>query len=117
MVTKLFTQNLNKFNIRLDDDAAEYISGMLESMSMDEADEIRASTESFLIDANIDEDTRSAFYSNLFENNVSTPKEIKDQKKLPKPLQGIEKAKGVCVRNFKHTVWLTRAFLGFTISA
>ncbi|CEI88046.1 hypothetical protein RMCBS344292_02447 [Rhizopus microsporus] len=93
MVSKLFTQNLNKFNIHLDDDAAEYISGMLESMSMDEADEIRASTESFLIDANIDEDTRSAFYSDLFENNVSTPKEIKDQKKLPKPLQGIEKAK------------------------
>jgi hypothetical protein len=96
MVTKLFTQNLNKFNIHLDDDAAEYISGMLESMSMDEADEIRASTESFLIDANIDEDTRSAFYSNLFENNVSTPKGIKDQKMLPKPLQGTEKAKEVC---------------------
>ncbi|CEG82882.1 hypothetical protein RMATCC62417_16875 [Rhizopus microsporus] len=93
MITKLFTQNLNKFNICLDDDAAEYISGMLESMSLDEADEIRASTESFLIDANIDEDTRSAFYSNLLENSVSTPKEIKNQKKLPKPLQGTEKAK------------------------
>lgn len=104
MATTLFNQNLSRFGIRLDDDAAEYISSMLESMPLDEANEIRTSTESFLIDANIDEDMRNAFYSKLFENNISRPKEIEDQKKLPKPLLGTEKTKEARVWSFKYTV-------------
>lgn len=71
MTTELFVRNLDKFNITLEEDAAEYINGMLNDMSLNETDEIKESTESFLIDANIDEKTRDEFYEMLFAGRSS----------------------------------------------
>ncbi|KAG0750520.1 hypothetical protein G6F62_002357 [Rhizopus arrhizus] len=71
MTTELFVRNLNKFNITLEEDAAEYINSMLNDMSLNETDEIKESTESFLIDANIDEKTRDEFYKALIAGGAS----------------------------------------------
>ncbi|GAA5797956.1 hypothetical protein HPULCUR_003354 [Helicostylum pulchrum] len=70
MASEQFNTQLKNFKIELDEDATEYIGGMLSDMSLTDHDEVRESTENFLIDANIDDDTRDNFFQALFSNNL-----------------------------------------------
>lgn len=70
MASEQFNTQLKNFNIELDEDATEYIGGMLSDMTLTDHDEVRESTETFLIDANIDDDTRDNFFQALFSNNL-----------------------------------------------
>lgn len=93
MTAKLFVHNLKKFNISLEEDATAYISSILNDLSLDETEEIKESTESFLIDAQVSQDIRSDFYKNLFVNKV--PKESKELKTITerKPILPITEEK------------------------
>ncbi|KAI9474013.1 MAG: P-loop containing nucleoside triphosphate hydrolase protein [Benjaminiella poitrasii] len=70
-VSKKFTQLLNQYNIQLEEDAVEYISSMLDDMSLsssNEQDDVRETIEPFLMDANINEKTRNGLYESLFSS-------------------------------------------------
>lgn len=75
MASQQFTTQLTKFKINLDQDAIEYIGGMLDDMTLTDHDEVRESTETFLMDANINDKTRNDFYASLFSSNVFQGKE------------------------------------------
>lgn len=70
MASEQFSKQLDTFKIDLDEDAIEYIGGMLSDMSLTDHEEVRESTETFLIDASIDDDTRDDFYKALFSNQL-----------------------------------------------
>ncbi|GAN02555.1 conserved hypothetical protein [Mucor ambiguus] len=70
MASQQFNDQLNHFKIKLDEDSLEYISGMLSDMTLTDHDEVRESTETFLIDANINDKARNDFYKALFSSNV-----------------------------------------------
>ncbi|KAI9272479.1 P-loop containing nucleoside triphosphate hydrolase protein [Sporodiniella umbellata] len=89
MTAELFAHNLTKFNITLEDDATSYIASMLNDMSLNETEEIKESTESFLIDANVNDQTRNDFYKNLFL--CKTPKEHSEEDFLVNPLENKQK--------------------------
>lgn len=95
MASEQFKTELNNFKINLDEDAIEYIGGMLSDMSLTDHDEVRESTETFLVDANIHDMIRSAFYKSLFSSKVfqgnstvvdTTPKPVRLSAK-PAPIR------------------------------
>lgn len=97
MASEQFKTELKNFKIDLDEDAIEYIGGMLSDMTLTDHDEVRESTENFLVDANIHDMIRSAFYKSLFSSKVFQGKEqVADQKPAllsvkPKPLNSNKK--------------------------
>lgn len=70
MASQQFNDQLNQFRIKLDEDLLEYISGMLADMTLTNHDEVRESTETFLIDANINDKARNDFYKALFSSDA-----------------------------------------------
>lgn len=70
MASQQFNNQLNQFKIKLDEDSLEYISGMLADMTLTNHDEVRESTETFLIDANINDKARNDFYRTLFSSDA-----------------------------------------------
>lgn len=70
MASQQFNDRLNQFKIKLDEDSLKYIGGMLDDMTLTDHDEVRESTESFLIDANINHKARNDFYKALFASNA-----------------------------------------------
>lgn len=70
MASQQFNDQLKQFKIKLDEDSLEYVSGMLDDMTLTDHDEVRESTESFLIDANINDKARNDFYKALFASNA-----------------------------------------------
>ncbi|KAL0145759.1 P-loop containing nucleoside triphosphate hydrolase protein [Mucor lusitanicus] len=70
MASQQFNDKLNQFKIKLDEDSLEYISGMLGDMTLTDHDEVRESTETFLIDANINDKARNDFYKALFSSDA-----------------------------------------------
>ncbi|KAI8645995.1 P-loop containing nucleoside triphosphate hydrolase protein [Parasitella parasitica] len=76
MAAQLFNNQLSQFKIKLDKDSLDYIGGMLGDMALTDHDEVRESTETFLIDANINDKARSDFYKALFSNEVFQDKTI-----------------------------------------
>ncbi|KAI8984310.1 P-loop containing nucleoside triphosphate hydrolase protein [Mycotypha africana] len=71
MASEQFVSQLNQFNINLDEETIEYIGSILGDMSLSEHEEIRQSTEPFLIDSDINDETRDDFYSKLFSHSAS----------------------------------------------
>ncbi|KAI8983429.1 P-loop containing nucleoside triphosphate hydrolase protein [Pilobolus umbonatus] len=68
MLSEQFIHQLNNFHIHLDEDVMEYMCGMLNDMSVADKDEIRESTETFLIDANLGSKKRDEFYEGLMSS-------------------------------------------------
>ncbi|KAG2231836.1 hypothetical protein INT48_005619 [Thamnidium elegans] len=83
MASEQFNIQLKNFKIELDEDATEYIGGMLSDMSLTDHEEIRESTENFLIDANADDNTRDNFFKSLFSNNLFQGKTEPEAKQGP----------------------------------
>ena len=81
MAAELFKSTLSQFKITLDEDAVEYIGGMLDDMTLNDPEEVRESTESFLKDANINDMARNNFYKTLFSN--ASPKKAIASKQGP----------------------------------
>ncbi|CEP19436.1 hypothetical protein [Parasitella parasitica] len=79
MASQLFNNQLNQFKIKLDEDSLDYIGGMLGDMALIDHDEVRESTETFLIDANINDKTRNDFYKNLFSNDAFKGKAVNNK--------------------------------------
>lgn len=69
MASQQFSSNLKAFKINLDSDSVDYIGGMLEDLTLTDHNEVREATETFLIDANINDKTRNDFYKALFSNS------------------------------------------------
>jgi ATP-binding cassette subfamily F protein 3 len=70
MAFELFNKQLEQFKINLDEDSVEYIGGMLNDMTLSDHEEVRESTETFLIDANTNDKTRNDFYKSLFSDKL-----------------------------------------------
>jgi hypothetical protein len=70
MASEHFNKQLTQFKIKLDEDSIEYIGGMLGDMTLTDHEEVRESTETFLIDANINDKTRNDFYKALFSDEL-----------------------------------------------
>lgn len=68
MASQQFSSNLKAFKINLDSDSVDYIGGMLEDLTLTDHNEVREATETFLIDANINDKTRNDFFKALFSN-------------------------------------------------
>lgn len=77
MASQQFNDQLNQFKIKLDEDSLEYIGGMLGDMTLTDHDEVRESTETFLMDANINDKARNNFYKALFSNDLFNDKATK----------------------------------------
>ncbi|KAI9246637.1 P-loop containing nucleoside triphosphate hydrolase protein [Helicostylum pulchrum] len=69
MVVELFKTQLSSFKINLDEDTVNYIGSILGDMNLSDHDQVRETTEPFLIDANTNDKTRSGFYRSLLANN------------------------------------------------
>ncbi|KAI9027425.1 P-loop containing nucleoside triphosphate hydrolase protein [Phycomyces nitens] len=79
-----FLKQLKAFEINIDEDALEYMTGMLADMQVSDESDVRGSTESFLADANVDDATMDAFYTAVFKipgASIETSKE-----RVPKPV-------------------------------
>jgi hypothetical protein len=76
MASQQFNDQLNQLKIKLDEDSLEYIGGMLGDMTLTDHDEVRESTETFLIDANINDKARNDFYKALFSNELFNDKPV-----------------------------------------
>ncbi|KAG2223216.1 hypothetical protein INT45_006097 [Circinella minor] len=76
VLSQSFLSNLNQLDIQLDEDAVEYITGMLNDLDLSDSDvedTIRESTEEFLKDANILTSKRDKLYKAISEDiNSST---------------------------------------------
>jgi ATP-binding cassette subfamily F protein 3 len=104
MAAEEFSKLLTQFKIDLDQDSVDYIRGMLGDLTLTDHDEIRESTETFLVDANINDMTRSAFYKALFSNQLFQGKEERSIKDGPillskKPQHAVEQKK-VKIKHF-----------------
>ncbi|KAG2234311.1 hypothetical protein INT48_000761 [Thamnidium elegans] len=93
MVAELFKTQLSNFKINLDEDTVNYIGSMLGDMNLSDHDQVRETTETFLIDASINDKARNDFYKSLFANNEfqvskavvdTAPVLLKQDKKQPK---------------------------------
>lgn len=69
MVAELFKTQLSKFKINLDEDTVDYIGSMLGDMDLTDHDQVRETTETFLIDASINDKARNDFYKSLLDNS------------------------------------------------
>ncbi|KAL0076510.1 P-loop containing nucleoside triphosphate hydrolase protein [Phycomyces blakesleeanus] len=83
-LSETFLKQLKAFKIDIDEDALEYMTGMLADMQVNDKDDVRGSTESFLADANVDDTTMDAFYSAVFKIPGSSTESTKER--VPKPV-------------------------------
>lgn len=70
MASEQFNKLLKDFKIDLDADSVDYIGGMLGDLTLTDHDEVREATETFLLDANINDMARNAFYRALFSSQA-----------------------------------------------
>ncbi|KAI7856067.1 P-loop containing nucleoside triphosphate hydrolase protein [Circinella umbellata] len=71
ILSQSFLSNLKQLDIQLDEDAIEYITGMLNDLDLSDSDvedTIRESTEEFLKDANISTSKRDMLYKGISED-------------------------------------------------
>lgn len=117
MASQQFSSNLKAFKINLDSDSVDYIGGMLEDLTLTDHNEVREATETFLIDANINDKTRNDFYKALFSNSPfkggkeEAPNKANDE---PVPLNKVlqkkveKKVKRTEFTIYMHVVWLIK---------
>lgn len=104
MASEQFKSQLNNFKIDLDEDAIDYIGGMLGDMTLTDHEEVRESTETFLMDASINDMTRNAFYKALFSSKLFHGKDEAKADKGPillseKPKSQKQQVKKVKLKN------------------
>ncbi|KAI8378379.1 P-loop containing nucleoside triphosphate hydrolase protein [Blakeslea trispora] len=85
MASDKFNHQLNNLQICLDQDAIEYIGSLLNDIDLSDHEQIRDSTEVFLIDANVDDKTRSTLYTSLFLDPLFKAKQEASQTETEHP--------------------------------
>ncbi|KAI7862078.1 P-loop containing nucleoside triphosphate hydrolase protein [Spinellus fusiger] len=80
LISESFFSQLNILNVSLDTDILDYVKNILDNMQHCDNEEIRESTETFLIDAAMDTVQINAFYTELFKSLFNVLK--KDENKL-----------------------------------
>ncbi|OBZ83950.1 ABC transporter F family member 3 [Choanephora cucurbitarum] len=84
MASAQFNRQLDSLSICLDQDAVEYINSLLNDMDLTQ-EQIRDSTEVFLIDASVNSETRNRLYTNLFSDPLFSLRQETDQTKAEHP--------------------------------
>ncbi|KAI9319724.1 P-loop containing nucleoside triphosphate hydrolase protein [Dichotomocladium elegans] len=102
MLSDTFFSELAANNVRLDDEAIDYLTGMLNDLSVDNGiEDIREATEEFLIDAQVPSATVAAVYSTLSKqltavdnnNGAKNSKKLDTKSAQPAKLSSAEKKK------------------------
>jgi hypothetical protein len=90
MASKVFVSQLEKFSVKLDEDTLEYVQSMLEDMSIADQDEVRGSTETFLVDADVDSGKIDEFYKEFFQKLGSGAQTDNEAKASPLAVKKLE---------------------------